>query len=212
MNFTPTPPAHPCCTEWASSYVRGNRIVSLALGCWLLSGIAYPVQVLCHSMYTAHDSINSLLYTLTIKRTKVWWLEAGPWNSYWWDILIWTTWDLHQWTVGYHLWWPFWPNRCQCGLQTVGLLQGHLLQNKCQWRVQEERISVFNIIIIFHMRRFNSGSGPIWLDDLQCRVSDTRLISCPHRGIGSHSCGHSEDIAVYCNSKWQSAYFITKLQ
>ena len=49
--------------------------------------------------------------------------------------------------------------------------------------------------------RFNSGSGPIWLDDLQCTVSDTRLISCTHRAVGTHSCGHSEDIAVYCNSK-----------
>ena len=63
---------------------------------------------------------------------------------------------------------------------------------------------------MYCMCRFNYGSGPIWLDDLRCRASDTRLISCPHRGTGSHNCGHSEDIAVYCNSKWQSAYFIVE--
>lgn len=57
------------------------------------------------------------------------------------------------------------------------------------------------------MNRFNSGSGPIWLDDLQCTISDTRLISCTHRAVGTHSCGHSEDIAVYCNSKWQTTCF-----
>ncbi len=45
-----------------------------------------------------------------------------------------------------------------------------------------------------------SGTGPIWLDDLQCTASDTRLISCTHRAVGTHSCGHSEDIAVFCSN------------
>ena len=56
-----------------------------------------------------------------------------------------------------------------------------------------------NEILIIH--RFNYGSGHIWLDDLQCTATDTTLLSCRHRGIGSHNCGHYEDIAVFCNSK-----------
>lgn len=53
---------------------------------------------------------------------------------------------------------------------------------------------------LFLVYRFHSGTGPIWLDDLQCTASDTRLISCSHRAVGTHSCGHSEDIAVYCTN------------
>lgn len=50
--------------------------------------------------------------------------------------------------------------------------------------------------------RFSSGTGRIWLDDLQCTASDTRLITCRHRAVGTHSCGHSEDIAVFCRGKY----------
>ena len=49
--------------------------------------------------------------------------------------------------------------------------------------------------------RFNSGSGQIWLDDLHCTATDITLLSCRHREIGTHNCGHYEDIAVFCNSK-----------
>ena len=51
------------------------------------------------------------------------------------------------------------------------------------------------------MCSFSSGTGQIWLDDLACTSLDTRLVSCNHRAIGTHSCGHSEDIAVFCDSK-----------
>ena len=50
-------------------------------------------------------------------------------------------------------------------------------------------------------KRFNTGAGQIWLDDLHCTASDTTLLSCRHRDVGTHSCGHYEDIAVFCNSK-----------
>ena len=55
--------------------------------------------------------------------------------------------------------------------------------------------------IHFMLSRFNAGSGPIWLDDLQCRATDTKLISCGHRPVGSHNCGHHEDVAVFCNGE-----------
>ena len=57
------------------------------------------------------------------------------------------------------------------------------------------------MLLSLYMCSFSSGTGPIWLDDLQCTASDTKLISCRHRAVGTHSCGHSEDIAVYCTGK-----------
>ena len=45
---------------------------------------------------------------------------------------------------------------------------------------------------------FTNGLGQIWLDDVQCRGNETRLIDCPARPLGSHSCSHYEDAGVRC--------------
>ena len=42
------------------------------------------------------------------------------------------------------------------------------------------------------------GSGQIWLDNVQCTGTETRLIDCPANTIGSHNCVHSEDAGVRC--------------
>ena len=38
----------------------------------------------------------------------------------------------------------------------------------------------------------------IWLDEVQCQGSETRLIDCPANALGSHDCDHSEDAGVSC--------------
>ena len=49
---------------------------------------------------------------------------------------------------------------------------------------------------------FGRGSGPIWLDRLQCTGYESSLAECGHRGWGSHDCGHYEDVSILCaNSK-----------
>ena len=45
---------------------------------------------------------------------------------------------------------------------------------------------------------FGVGSGPIFLDDVQCTSSSSQLLECPSRPILSHNCHHSEDAGVGC--------------
>ena len=42
------------------------------------------------------------------------------------------------------------------------------------------------------------GTGQIVLDDLQCTGSESRLIDCPHSGLGNHNCDHYQDAGVTC--------------
>ena len=44
------------------------------------------------------------------------------------------------------------------------------------------------------------GTGQIWLDDVSCRGTETRLIDCPANLLGTHDCGHTEDAGVRCGS------------
>ena len=56
---------------------------------------------------------------------------------------------------------------------------------------------------------FTNGVGQIWLDDVQCAGTETRLIDCPARPIGTHNCGHIEDAGVTCQSGKNSIQLAT---
>ena len=46
---------------------------------------------------------------------------------------------------------------------------------------------------------FGAGSGPIWLDDLNCTGKESHVWRCPSRDWGKHYCDHSQDAGVICS-------------
>ena len=48
---------------------------------------------------------------------------------------------------------------------------------------------------------FGTGSGQIWLDNVNCAGSEDSIVNCQHNGWGSHNCNHNEDASVVCSSK-----------
>ena len=48
---------------------------------------------------------------------------------------------------------------------------------------------------------FGLGSGPIFLDDVQCSLNSNQLLECPSQPILSHDCLHSADAGVGCEGR-----------
>ena len=47
---------------------------------------------------------------------------------------------------------------------------------------------------------FGQGSGPIWLSDVGCSGTEGRLLDCSTGVVGGHTCSHSDDAGVTCNT------------
>ncbi|POI25714.1 hypothetical protein CIB84_010536 [Bambusicola thoracicus] len=58
---------------------------------------------------------------------------------------------------------------------------------------------------------FGEGSGPIWMDDVNCTGAETALSKCETSLWGVHNCNHGEDAGVVCLGKSHLLYFLTEV-
>lgn len=45
---------------------------------------------------------------------------------------------------------------------------------------------------------FGQGTGPIFLDNVNCVGNESRILQCRSEEIGRQNCQHSEDAGVVC--------------
>ena len=58
---------------------------------------------------------------------------------------------------------------------------------------------------------FGTGSGPIFLSDVQCNSNSSQLLQCFSKPILHHNCIHSEDAGVSCNGKFHKCQSLNLL-
>ena len=52
--------------------------------------------------------------------------------------------------------------------------------------------------VAYSSAHFGEGTGPIFLDNVQCISSSNQLLECSSSPILTHNCQHSDDAGVGC--------------
>ena len=55
--------------------------------------------------------------------------------------------------------------------------------------------------VAYSFARFGRGTGGIFLDNLGCWGTESRLLDCTHPAIGYHNCNHNADAGVRCQGR-----------
>ena len=72
------------------------------------------------------------------------------------------------------------------------------------WDIQDARVVCYELGYPYALAapvnaHYGEGTGPIWLDNVQCLGSESGILACMHNGIGNHNCIHSKDASAECS-------------
>ena len=72
------------------------------------------------------------------------------------------------------------------------------------WDIQDARVVCRQLgypdaVVAPLLAYYGEGTGPIWLDDVQCLGTESDLFACVHNGFGNHNCEHDKDASVECS-------------
>ena len=117
------------------------------------------------------------------------------------------------------LWMQVWPANNWVSLETVSVyyccftitaIKSFVWKSitgfKTIWKcvISSQSIYYFTDAVAYSRAFYGQGTGSIWLDNVQCTGTESRLFDCPASAVGSHNCGHSEDAGATCQvqCKW----------
>ncbi|XP_035694101.1 scavenger receptor cysteine-rich type 1 protein M130-like [Branchiostoma floridae] len=60
------------------------------------------------------------------------------------------------------------------------------------------QLGLSGVVQVYHQATFGEGTGPIWLDNVDCKGDELRIESCGHNGWNVTDCKHEEDAGVAC--------------
>lgn len=83
-------------------------------------------------------------------------------------------------------------------LVTINGTAAYLTRYSLPWWLQQHIQCVCVNLTLPSGGVFGTGSGAIWLDNVQCTGEEEGVWQCSHEGWGVHNCNHSEDAGVRC--------------
>ena len=94
------------------------------------------------------------------------------------------------------------PNRCS---GRVEVMHDHQWGTVCDddWSFPDasvvcRQLGCGTAVSAYSAAHFGQGSGPIWLDNVQCSGTEAALSECLARPWGVNNCDHAEDASVVC--------------
>ncbi|XP_042299721.1 deleted in malignant brain tumors 1 protein-like, partial [Sceloporus undulatus] len=97
------------------------------------------------------------------------------------------------------------PHRCSGRIE---VLHNELWGTVCGagWDTQNaevvcRQLGCGNVVKISNGALFGQGSGPIWLERVNCSGKEASLSECHQGPWGEHSCDHSQDVSVECSGQ-----------